>query len=129
MNSDSEIKKFLLSHKKVKKSVLLDIIRSKANPYPQLKGYSTKTKGELIDLILENKNIFKTFLSKGIQNLKGSLPKDKIQDKPIKSPPKKKAAKPVQKSVDKQETKKEEQDLKNRSLAKLRLKVLKHKSN
>ena len=89
MNTNSEIKAFLMKHKKVTKSVLLDIVKSKAKPYPSLIGYSLKKKHELIDLILENKGIFKTFLSKGLQNLKGSLPVGKIQSNSIKSPPKK----------------------------------------
>lgn len=93
MDSDAEIKKLLMIHKKVTKAVLADIVRDKANKY---RGWSTLKKEELIDLILENKKDFKTFLTKGIQNLKGSLPASKIQTKPIKSPPKKKEVKKVE---------------------------------
>ena len=93
MSSDAEIKKLLLSHPKVSKSSLQAVIRSKASKY---RGFSTKNKEELVDMILSNKKDFKVFLSTGIKNLKPTVPATKIIKKmEVSKPIVKPAIKPV----------------------------------
>ena len=48
MNSDAEIKQFLMKPKLLMKTDLLDIIKNKVKPHPHLNGYSKMKKDELI---------------------------------------------------------------------------------